>query len=85
MHEEGAVIKNKLHYAFICSLSARSWCKVQKKLFLKWVTITSRSLLDWEKVGRDRRQVIPEGVCRALTQEQEKVRLRCSRKEMNDP
>lgn len=60
MHEEGAGIKNKLHYAFICSPSARSWCKVQKTIF-KWVTITSRSLLDWGE-GRDRRQVIPEGV-----------------------
>ena len=66
MDEEGAGIKNNLHYAFAYLFSfCHKLGQSSEKLFLKWVTITSRSLLDWEKVGRDRRQVIPEGVCRS--------------------
>lgn len=58
-------------YLFSCQKLVQS----SEKLFFKWVTITSRSLLDWEKVGRDRETGHLEGVCRALTQEQEKVSL----------
>ena len=51
MHEEGAGIKNNLHYAFAYLFSfCQKLVQSSEKLFLKWVTITSRNLLDWRRL-----------------------------------